>query len=77
MGAPDGQDPSPTAWASAAATSTVPLACDAFPCQLPPPGAALLGPIPRTNRGLMIKRPDRRPGDQASDLVLPGSGGRI
>jgi hypothetical protein len=42
-----------------------------------PPGAALRGPIPRTNHGLTIKRPDRHTGDQASDLQLLGSGGRI
>jgi hypothetical protein len=28
------------------------------------------GPVPPTNRQRMIKRPDRLPGDQASDLNL-------
>jgi hypothetical protein len=32
--------------------------------------AMLTGQIPPTNRQRMIKRPDRRPGDQASDLHL-------
>ena len=32
--------------------------------------AVLTGQIPPTNRQRMIKRPDRRPGDQASDLHL-------
>jgi dihydrofolate reductase len=35
------------------------------------------GDYPPTSRQQMIKRPDRGPGGQASDLQLPGSGGRI
>jgi len=39
-------------------------------CQTAPSPDALHGPILRTNRGQTIKRPDRHPGDQASDLHL-------
>jgi hypothetical protein len=50
---------------------------DALSCPTLAQRAALWGSFSRTNRGQTIKRPDRRPGDQASDLQLLGSGGRI
>ncbi|SRR6266567_298309 len=41
---------------------------DANLCQATATGAALRGPVPPTNRQQTIKKPDRRPGDQAPDL---------
>ena len=45
-------------------------------CQSRAESAAIRGPIPPTNRQRMIKRPDRRSGDQAPDLhfLVAGAG---
>jgi len=37
-------------------------------CRSRAESAAIRGPVPPTNHQRMIKRPDRRPGDQAPDL---------
>ncbi len=50
---------------------------DAVLSRSSPPGAALRGQIPRTNHGQTVTCLTAMTGDQACDLVLPGSGGGI